>query len=563
MTIKSTDNGLDGQFGGAIDFASEVAGRYEIASIKPLLESCRAVTSQEELSIAVLGRFKAGKSSFLNDLLDCDLLPVGVIPLTTVVTEIVYGPVEKALVSFLDGHSEDVPVDAIRGFISESENPENEREVSRVTVELPTLKRLAGLRFVDTPGLQSVLAHNTKASVKWLPNVGLALVAVSIDTPLSQHDVDLLTELRQYTPNVSILLTKVDLLGDAERAEVASFIGKQLTKAFDSAPPVFPYSVRTGYERFRANLEDTLVAGTLAEFQQQRTAILGRKLQTALRECEEYLTLGLTSAQMIGSERDALKAQVIGDKDFVEDVKSEIHLVVRHAMSGTRTQIAKGLDAHQAELKTRLTEALEIEFPNWMRSLDFALKSFEAWVGRSFSEELAAVSAKHRVEFLAPLGRVKKQVLRSLQGLRDQLSERALRAFGVPLRTTEVEIELQEPANPDIRVGHVFDRNWELLSPVVPMSVVKGVVRRHFRRRVPDLVEINLSRVATQWEQSINSALLQLDNEAERRVLELVQTVERLLASSSDRVPQIQDDLGRIIAAQDEAREAATSLEIR
>jgi len=562
MVIRSTGYKLDGHFGGAIDLASELAKRYEISSLGPLLESCRAVATREEISIAVLGRFKAGKSSFLNGLLQRDLLPVGVIPVTTVVTEIVYGPMEQALVYFLDGHSEDVPIDAIRGFISESENPENQRQVSRVTVELPTLKRLAGLRFVDTPGLQSVLAHNTEASVKWLPNVGLALVAVSVDTPLSQHDLDLLTELHQYTPNVSILLTKADLLSDAERVEVASFIGKQLTKAFDSAPPVFPYSVRPGYEHFRTNLEDTLVAGTLAEFQHQRTAILGRKLQTALRECEEYLTLALTSAQMIGSERDALKAQVIGDKDFIDDVKSEIHLVVRHAMSGTRTLVAKGLEAHQAELKTRLTEALESEFPHWTRSLDFALKSFEAWVGHSLAEELAAISAKHRVEFLAPLDRIKKQVLRSLQGFRDQLSERALRAFGVPLRTTEVEIKPQEPSDPDIRVGHVFDRSWELGSPVAPMSLVKGIVRRHFRRRVPDMVEINLSRVATQWEQSINSALLQLYTEAERRVVELVHTVERLLASSSDRIPQIQDDIRRIVGIQGETSGVTVSLEV-
>ena len=553
MVKKSTDYELDGRFGGAIDLGCELAERYEISSLGPLLESCRAVATREEISIAVLGRFKAGKSSFLNNLLQRDLLPVGVIPVTTVVTEIVYGPIEKALVSFHDGHDEEVPVDAIRRFISESENPENQRQVSRVKVELPTLKRLAGLRFVDTPGLQSVLAHNTEVSVKWLPNVGLALVAVSVDTPLSQHDVDLLTELRQYTPNVSILLTKADLLSDAERAEVASFIGKQLTKAFDSAPPVFPYSVRSGYEHFRTNLEDTLVAGTLSKFQQQRTAILGRKLQTVLRECEEYLTLALTSAQMIGSERDALKTQVIGDKDFIEDVKSEIHLVVRHAMSGTRAQVAKGLEAHQAELSARLTEALESEFPHWAHSLDSALKSFESWVARSLSEELAAISARHRVEFLAPLDRVKKQVLRSLQGFRDQLSERALRAFGVPLRTTEVEIDLQEPLNPDIRVGRVFDRSWELLSPVAPMSLMKGFVRRHFRRRVPDMVEINLSRVAAQWEQSINSALLQLHREAERRVVELAHTAERLLASSSDSVPQIQDDLRRIVAIQGEA----------
>ena len=76
------------------------------------------------------------------------------------------------------------------------------------------------------------------------------------------------------------------------------------------------------------------------------------------------------------------------------------------------------------------------------------------------------------------------------------------------------------------------------------------------------MVEINLSRVATQWEQSINSALLQLYTEAERRVVELVHTVERLLASSSDRIPQIQDDIRRIVGIQGETSGVTVSLEV-
>ena len=70
-----------------------------------------------------------------------------------------------------------------------------------------------------------------------------------------------------------------------------------------------------------------------------------------------------------------------------------------------------------------------------------------------------------RGAFLEPLHRVRKQAFRALQQFRDRLSERTLRAFGVPLRTAETEIEVVDPGAPDIRVARVFDRNWELLSP--------------------------------------------------------------------------------------------------
>jgi hypothetical protein len=93
------------------------------------------------------------------------------------------------------------------------------------------------------PGLESALAHNTEVSLNWLPNVGLALVAVSVDPPLSQADLDLLKSLYQYTPKVSILLTKADLLDERELNEVLAYVRQQLARAFGSAAEIFPYSI--------------------------------------------------------------------------------------------------------------------------------------------------------------------------------------------------------------------------------------------------------------------------------------------------------------------------------
>jgi hypothetical protein len=169
-----------------VNLASELATRYHLSALQPLLASCRAACVQEVFNIAVMGRFKAGKSSFLNHLLGRDLLPVGVIPVTAVITEIAYGSRERAVAHFLDGHSGEISIRQITSFVAERENPGNIKRVSKLTIELPALEQFKNLRFVDTPGLESALAHNTKETTAWLPNVALALVAVSIDTPLSQ-----------------------------------------------------------------------------------------------------------------------------------------------------------------------------------------------------------------------------------------------------------------------------------------------------------------------------------------------------------------------------------------
>lgn len=125
-----------------------------------------------------------------------------------------------------------------------------------------------------------------------------------------------------------------------------------------------------------------------------------------------------------------------------------------------------------------------------------------------------------------------------------------MRAFGVPLRTTETEIHLVEPSTPDIRIGRVFDRNWELLSPILPAWMIRAVVRRHFARTISYLVYQNLSRLSTQWEESINGALWGVEHEARRRLEELMGTVERLVESAGNaRAPQLRADLDRLETA--------------
>lgn len=57
--------------------------------------------------ITVVGEFKRGKSTLLNALLGRPLLPVDVLPLTAVATEVAYGP-ERVVVHRLDGTIEEV-----------------------------------------------------------------------------------------------------------------------------------------------------------------------------------------------------------------------------------------------------------------------------------------------------------------------------------------------------------------------------------------------------------------------------------------------------------------------
>ena len=196
------------QVDGILDRVSRLANELKLANLQPQIAACGGLLYRRDgIDVGVFGRFKAGKSSFLNHLTRCAVLPIGVVPLTAVITRLRFGPVERAEVRFLDGRAEVIPVTAIGLFVGENENPENRKQVASVEVELPALAALAPLQFVDTPGLGSAFTHNTEVAMNWLPNVGAAVVAVSSDAPLSERDLALVEELRHHTPKIVLLLT--------------------------------------------------------------------------------------------------------------------------------------------------------------------------------------------------------------------------------------------------------------------------------------------------------------------------------------------------------------------
>lgn len=532
---------------GILDAVADTCRRYGITALQDFCVSCQAFAADETLNVAVLGRFKAGKSSFLNYLIGRPLLPVGVIPVTSAVTEIQYGPEERAEIQFQDGRSECVPVARIREFISETENPENAKGVRRVRVELPSMQRYRGIRFIDTPGLDSVFEHNTQASLEWLPNVGLAVVAVGVDPPLSQHDLELMRKLQRYTPRMVLLLTKVDVLEERERREVQGFVGSQLARAWNRAVPLFPFSIRPGFERLRAAVDEQLLDEAGRDAADQRTAILRHKLDSLVEECAGYLSIALRAAEVNDAEREQLGRKILGQRESLTDARLGLQLIVRHATATNRARFENALKPEEGPVRQRLLADLDAEFPVWTRSLRVVMERFETWADASLTREMTALSVKHREEFVEPVHHAARQLSQSLQDFRNRLSERTLEALGFSLKTTEIDLRPEAPRAPDVRVGKIFDRNWELLSAIVPMTLVKGLVKTHFERKIADFVYMNLSRLVAQWEEIANGAMLTLQKEAENRLDELIATIERLVAVRED-APRIRQDLQRLAA---------------
>jgi len=82
----------------------KICGRLQTLSLNRRIEACRAILPRTQvIDMAILGQFKAGESSFLNSLIGKPIFAVGLTPVTTAITRLQFGKIERAHVNHFDG----------------------------------------------------------------------------------------------------------------------------------------------------------------------------------------------------------------------------------------------------------------------------------------------------------------------------------------------------------------------------------------------------------------------------------------------------------------------------
>ena len=515
-----------------VDRVGAICGRFRIDSLAPQLAACEELLrGSGVVEVAVLGQFKAGKSSFLNGLIGGPVVPVDVLPSTAVVTRIGYGPRERAVVHRVSGDALEIPLSRLAEFVTERGNPANEKQVAVVDVELSALASYEGIRFVDTPGLGSVFAHNTKASKEWMPRLGAALVAISVNHPLSEDDLLLLNDVSSHTPEAAILLTKADLVSAEELTSVIEFTRSQATSRTGKEWWIFPVSDRPGFEGMRTEVRGYLQERIAGRREEAFGQIARHKALGLVTRCREYLLLARRAEESAEVSRAELTSALARERSDIRSVTGEIRLFCHDLKTQVRTAANDRFHAYHREVTGRLTEALREAMPGWKGNLARATRDFEAWLADTMMEEMGAVSLYGEGHLAGFLFRAQASVDRSVRAFQDRLAKEIERALGIQFAGACFEAEVEEPSHPDVRLSPTFDTHFELLWFLIPMPVFRPLVHRHFLRRIPWEAEKNLSRVAAQWADAMGGVIDGLARDASKFLDRELSTIEGLVGA--------------------------------
>ncbi len=540
MPSVETRSAVPSRFPEILGPIRDAVSHFHLVSLERSLEACEGLATKSPLiDVAILGQFKAGKSTFLNTLIGRRLLPVGVIPVTTVITRIVYGPEERAFASHFDGNITEIPLGRLEEFTSEAGNPGNEKNVSVVDIELPMLEGYAGLRLVDTPGLGSVFRYHMETSENWLPEVGAALLAISADRPLSEHDLNLIRELDRYTPRIILLLTKADLLSQGQQDEVVRFFQATLKRELHRELPIYLFSNRVDTELFQHRLEREIINPLTQNRDVEFGRILRYKVQSLAKNCRSYLDIALQTSLRADEERLALRGRILGEKSNITRINEELMIMTRETCRHTRVNIDKYLNRFKKPLKEKLSARLANDMAFWKGNLWKLSRRYEEWIREVMTEELEEISQREHSHFFGTLMKAHSTLDRYLQSFRVVLEGNIERVLGVKMASAAWNIDVDEPSRPDIQVGHTFQFHFDLLWFLIPMALFRGVFERHFLKQIPHQVEVNFSRLSNSWEERINRTIEEMRKQASRYIREEIDTIEGILARTEGQTETI------------------------
>lgn len=202
--------------------------------------------AEDRFNLVFAGRFSRGKSSLMNAILRTDRLPMGIEPLTSVITTVGYGSREEARVRYRGSHLEcEVPLAALPDYLTQRGNPGNARGVELADVRLPAEILRRGFRFVDTPGLGSPVEENSRTTEEFLPEADALVLVTSYDGPLSAEELRALRAAAGAGRRAFVVLNKHDLAAPPEREGVVRYVRELLARELGrDAPQMFSVSAR-------------------------------------------------------------------------------------------------------------------------------------------------------------------------------------------------------------------------------------------------------------------------------------------------------------------------------
>ena len=492
--------------------------------------------------LTLLGQFKRGKSTLLNALISEPILPVSVIPLTSVPTFIHFGSESMIRVHYGDnrsveefvGESTSDRTDFLVKYVTEEGNPKNRLGVTEVEVVSPASILSKGVVLIDTPGIGSTYRHNTQATLNFLQQCDAALFLISADPPITDVELDFLRQVRQKVPRLFFVLNKIDYLNAGECDQALSFFKKILAEhlGVDEDIPVFCTSGRKGLEaKIKQNKKEWIESG-VAELETHLIEFLIREKFSALCEAISLRATDAVESVLMGI-RISLRALQLPQKTLEEKLSvfeqslqqaDQDRMIIQDILEGDKKRMTAFIEdrsrALREESKIFLKETMNqgAQFKSYGKSAkELVHKAWAESIPDFFEQKQSELNESVKSRLLDALAPHEQRMEQLIETLRKTAAD----LFQVPYRPLHHENALETARRP-----YWVLNTWN--TDAIPML-------KSMDQRLDDLVRRNVENLRWSTMQNVNISFARFATRIKERLKETVAATKGAMKTAGSR----------------------------
>jgi len=301
----------------------------------------------EPFMFVIVGEVKAGKSSFINALLETDkeVCKVAPDPCTDTIQQILYGEEESTIVV-------------------------NEH-LKKILLPVEILKEIA---IVDTPGTNTISDHHQEITERFIPGSDLIVFVFEAKNPYRQSAWEFFDYIHgDWRKKIIFILQQKDLMNDSDLATNIEGVRKQAVKKGIEQPNVFAVSAKM-------EIEKTPNSGFLPVRQYIAQNITGGK--APILKLTNNISTSRNVGERIHKGLQLRSAQLEADQRFREDI--------RETLDGQEVRSNNQIDILVENLIAaydRITSETREELKNGLGFFSLVRRTFSSMFGKKSSLE--------------------------------------------------------------------------------------------------------------------------------------------------------------------------------
>lgn len=522
-----------------IEKIKEIALKFGLNDISNLILSLEHIQKENEyIDIAVVGRFKSGKTSLINSLISKDILPVGILPVTTVPSFILDGKQELNVV-FKNGEKRKIEIKELENYISQEKNPDNKLEISYTEIKIPLGEKFKNIRLIDTPGLSYSFVHN-KLTKELFPSLNVIIFCFSFDLLPGEEEINILNDLKKYTDEIVFVITKTDLISQNELEKLIEFLKKK------GIERVFPFSIKNPklIEEFKEKI--------IFQYCEKHKEIKQKTLLYKYTKIKQYLIDYLNAIELTINKKKEEKEKFINflnhNKERLFEFQKQLKNIAFRIKEENRENILKIFFDCQENSERKIINAIKTKISENSVSLRNISKIYEQELEKLIEGEMIEILKNKKREIIQILSKSMENILELSNDFLSSMYSKSKEVLGVDFPLIKIEIPDLKIRLGEIRFIKAFDIHIDLLFPVIPFKIFKNLIIKRLIKKSSFEIEKSLTKTAMEISQYINQ---EVDNVVEKIIEELklrIYSLENAIKLDEDKQKEIENSLKELSA---------------